>query len=94
MVLRPANDNTDEDDADPFNKFWEIVETLVQKVSNPVAFATAPLTSNESIEEKSSVYGKTDGLDADGAIGRNGDRRRVGKGRVDKRSDNRINSGK
>jgi len=93
MVLRPANDNTDEDDADPFNKFWEIVETLVQKVSNPVAFATAPLTSSESVEERSGLYGKI-GLDADGAMGRNGDGRRAGKGRVDKRNDNRINNGK
>jgi hypothetical protein len=30
---------------DPFNRFWETVENLIQKisVSNPVAFTTAPL---------------------------------------------------
>lgn len=34
-------------DDDPFNKFWEAVEGLVQKISNPVAFTTAPLTEDE-----------------------------------------------
>ncbi|KAJ3297821.1 hypothetical protein HK104_000075 [Borealophlyctis nickersoniae] len=34
-----------EDPEDPFNKFWEVVENLVQKISitGPVAFTTAPL---------------------------------------------------
>ncbi|KAF9976700.1 hypothetical protein BGZ73_008007 [Actinomortierella ambigua] len=35
------------DDSDPFNKFWEAVENLVQKISSPVAFATIPLDSDE-----------------------------------------------
>ncbi|KAG9294110.1 hypothetical protein G9A89_021469 [Geosiphon pyriformis] len=43
MVLKENNDSADDDDSDPFNKFWEIVESLVSKVSNPVAFATVPL---------------------------------------------------
>src|SRR5687767_7560767 len=34
---------TQEEDSDPFNKFWEKLESLVQKLSNPVAFATVPL---------------------------------------------------
>ncbi|CAG8658330.1 3347_t:CDS:10, partial [Racocetra fulgida] len=50
MVLR-GNDSTDDDDSDPFNKFWGIVETLVSKISNPltnpVAFATLPLNVSE-----------------------------------------------
>ncbi|KAJ3046006.1 hypothetical protein HDV00_003754 [Rhizophlyctis rosea] len=35
----------DNDPEDPFNKFWEVVENLVQKISvtGPVAFTTAPL---------------------------------------------------
>ena len=41
------NDQTqpENDPEDPFNKFWEVVENLVQKISvtGPVAFATAPL---------------------------------------------------
>ncbi|RIB10690.1 hypothetical protein C2G38_2105437 [Gigaspora rosea] len=51
MVLRGNNDSTDDDDSDPFNKFWGIVETLVSKISNPltnpVAFATVPLNASE-----------------------------------------------
>ncbi|KAG0231645.1 hypothetical protein BGW42_008721 [Actinomortierella wolfii] len=35
------------DDSDPFNKFWEAVENLVQKISSPVAFATIPLDFDE-----------------------------------------------
>ncbi|KAL0093973.1 hypothetical protein F4703DRAFT_1833131 [Phycomyces blakesleeanus] len=42
-----SNDTDDEDDSDPFNKFWEVVETLVEKLSNPVAFASAPLSEND-----------------------------------------------
>jgi hypothetical protein len=37
-----------DDDSDPFNKFWDIVEGLVQKISNPVAFATVPLNGADS----------------------------------------------
>ncbi|CAI2173096.1 1577_t:CDS:10 [Funneliformis geosporum] len=43
MMLKGNNESTDDDEADPFNKFWDIVEGLVQKISNPVAFATVPL---------------------------------------------------
>ncbi|KAJ3192365.1 hypothetical protein HK101_006676 [Irineochytrium annulatum] len=34
---------------DPFNKFWDVVENLVQRISvpAPVAFATAPLVANQ-----------------------------------------------
>ncbi|KAI9495769.1 hypothetical protein BDB00DRAFT_192564 [Zychaea mexicana] len=49
-VLPPDGrlDDDDEDDSDPFNKFWEVVETLVDKLSNPVAFASAPLNENDN----------------------------------------------
>ncbi|CAG8759466.1 12099_t:CDS:2, partial [Acaulospora morrowiae] len=47
MVLRGNSDSTDDDDSDPFNKFWEIVESLVSKISNPVAFATVPLNGTD-----------------------------------------------
>ncbi|CAG8630745.1 12749_t:CDS:10 [Ambispora gerdemannii] len=49
MVLRGNNDSADDDDADPFNKFWQIVESLVSKVSNPVAFATVPLNGTDTL---------------------------------------------
>ncbi|KAJ1970538.1 hypothetical protein H4R34_006029 [Dimargaris verticillata] len=29
--------------SDPFDTFWDYVENLVDKISNPVAFATAPV---------------------------------------------------
>ncbi|CAB4475487.1 hypothetical protein RhiirA1_455743 [Rhizophagus irregularis] len=48
MMLKGNNDSTDDDDSDPFNKFWDIVEGLVQKISNPVAFATVPLNGADS----------------------------------------------
>ncbi|GBC07545.1 hypothetical protein RclHR1_07520009 [Rhizophagus clarus] len=48
MMLKGNNDSTDDDDSDPFNKFWDIVEGLVQKLSNPVAFATVPLNGVDS----------------------------------------------
>ncbi|CAM0142521.1 unnamed protein product [Umbelopsis sp. WA50703] len=38
----------DEEDSDPFNKFWNAVETLVQKLSNPVAFASVPLNEADN----------------------------------------------
>ncbi|KAI9279436.1 hypothetical protein BC943DRAFT_331836 [Umbelopsis sp. AD052] len=41
------NDQND-DDSDPFNKFWNAVETLVQKLSNPVAFASVPLNEEDN----------------------------------------------
>ncbi|RIA85648.1 hypothetical protein C1645_741429 [Glomus cerebriforme] len=48
MMLKGNNDSTDDDDSDPFNKFWDIVEGLVQKISNPIAFATVPLNGADS----------------------------------------------
>ncbi|KAI8142777.1 hypothetical protein BJV82DRAFT_614239 [Fennellomyces sp. T-0311] len=49
-VLPPDGQEEEEDgdDSDPFNKFWEVVETLVDKLSNPVAFASAPLNENDN----------------------------------------------
>ncbi|KAJ2956025.1 hypothetical protein NQZ79_g8074 [Umbelopsis isabellina] len=47
----------EEEDSDPFNKFWNAVETLVSKLSNPVAFASVPLNEadnpNALIEDSS-----------------------------------------
>ncbi|KAJ3306576.1 hypothetical protein HDV03_004705 [Kappamyces sp. JEL0829] len=37
----------DNEEEDPFNKFWEAVEGLVHKISGPVAFTTAPLGKSE-----------------------------------------------
>jgi hypothetical protein len=37
-----------QEDSDPFNKFWNAVETLVQKLSNPVAFASVPLNEADN----------------------------------------------
>ncbi|KAI7870393.1 hypothetical protein BDF14DRAFT_1773834 [Spinellus fusiger] len=42
-----SNDADEEKDTDPFNKFWEVVETLLDKLSNPVAFASAPLNDDD-----------------------------------------------
>ncbi|KAI8878614.1 hypothetical protein K501DRAFT_29407 [Backusella circina FSU 941] len=43
-----SNDGTEVENSDPFNKFLEVVETLVQQLSNPaVAFASAPLNEND-----------------------------------------------
>ncbi|KAG2219925.1 hypothetical protein INT45_010439 [Circinella minor] len=50
-VLPPdgrLDDEDNEDESDPFNKFWEVVETLVDKLSNPVAFASVPLNENDN----------------------------------------------
>lgn len=43
----------EDDPDDPFNKFWEAVENLVEKISltGPVAFATAPLTNSPQVQE-------------------------------------------
>jgi hypothetical protein len=40
--------NKENDEEDPFNKFWDAVEGLVQRISAPVAFTTAPLTQVEA----------------------------------------------
>ncbi|KAJ3413642.1 hypothetical protein HDV05_007710, partial [Chytridiales sp. JEL 0842] len=47
LVLGEKNNGVQQDDEpeDPFNKFWEVVENLVQKISGPVAFTTAPLNT-------------------------------------------------
>ncbi|KAI8069195.1 hypothetical protein BC940DRAFT_298123 [Gongronella butleri] len=37
----------EEDAADPFNRFLKVVETLMDQLSNPVAFATAPLNEDD-----------------------------------------------
>ncbi|KAI8340204.1 hypothetical protein BC941DRAFT_419728 [Chlamydoabsidia padenii] len=44
-----STDNYDEEDdaSDPFNKFLKVVETLVDQLSNPVAFASAPLNEDD-----------------------------------------------
>ncbi|KAI8888143.1 hypothetical protein K501DRAFT_174091, partial [Backusella circina FSU 941] len=42
-LLSPENE-----ESDPFNKFWGVVETLVDKLSNPVAFASAPLNEHDT----------------------------------------------
>jgi hypothetical protein len=34
----------EKEEEDPFNKFWDAVEGLVQRISGPVAFTTAPIT--------------------------------------------------
>ncbi|KAI8048437.1 hypothetical protein BDF21DRAFT_433398 [Thamnidium elegans] len=39
--------NEDDDSEDPFNKFWGVVEPMMNKLSNPVAFASAPLHEND-----------------------------------------------
>ncbi|KAH8554669.1 hypothetical protein BGW37DRAFT_480606 [Umbelopsis sp. PMI_123] len=57
------NDQND-DDSDPFNKFWNAVETLVQKLSNPVAFASVPLNEEDNpkaLMEESSAYAAQQG---------------------------------
>ncbi|KAI8913887.1 hypothetical protein DFJ77DRAFT_465086, partial [Powellomyces hirtus] len=43
----------EEDPEDPFNKFWEAVENLVDKISitGPVAFATAPIGNSPHAQE-------------------------------------------
>jgi hypothetical protein len=53
-----------QDDSDPFNKFWNAVETLVQKLSNPVAFATVPLNEEDdpkALMEESNIYAEQQG---------------------------------
>ncbi|KAI8582288.1 hypothetical protein K450DRAFT_228256 [Umbelopsis ramanniana AG] len=57
------NDQND-DDSDPFNKFWNAVETLVQKLSNPVAFASVPLNEEDNpkaLMEDTNIYATQQG---------------------------------
>ena len=35
------------EEEDPFNKFWDAVEGLVHKLSNPVAFTSAPISEKD-----------------------------------------------
>ncbi|GJJ78663.1 hypothetical protein EMPS_11022 [Entomortierella parvispora] len=39
--------NHAKDESDPFNKFWEAVENLVLKISNPVAITSIPLLDGD-----------------------------------------------
>ncbi|KAL1914709.1 uncharacterized protein VTP21DRAFT_7967 [Calcarisporiella thermophila] len=59
MMLK-GKTGKEEDNSDPFEKFWETVETLVQKLSNPVAFTTAPLLPEREPEALSN--GEKSGL--------------------------------
>ncbi|KAJ8663430.1 hypothetical protein O0I10_000669 [Lichtheimia ornata] len=43
-----SQNEEDEEENDPFNKFFEVVEKLMDKLSNPVAFASAPLNENDN----------------------------------------------
>ncbi|KAI9593524.1 hypothetical protein BDF19DRAFT_448035 [Syncephalis fuscata] len=45
MVLPGRNVSTD-----PFEKFWEAVESLMDRISNPVALSTVPLYDSEYME--------------------------------------------
>ncbi|KAI9205455.1 uncharacterized protein BJ171DRAFT_581132 [Polychytrium aggregatum] len=47
FIMNSQANDADDDPEDPFNKFWDVVESLVQKVSitGPIAFATAPIPS-------------------------------------------------
>lgn len=38
---------------DPFNHFWNIMQGMLDTLSSPVAFATAPLGNPESVENTS-----------------------------------------
>ncbi|CAO3586512.1 unnamed protein product [Absidia cylindrospora] len=46
-LLSADNYDDDDDASDPFNKFLRVVETLVDQLSNPVAFASAPLNEDD-----------------------------------------------
>lgn len=37
----------EEDSEDPFNKFWGVVEPMMDRLSNPVAFTSAPIHDND-----------------------------------------------
>ncbi|KAF9154261.1 hypothetical protein BG015_001444 [Linnemannia schmuckeri] len=38
------------DKSDPFNRFWEELENLVHKISNPVAFTSIPLDGDDPLQ--------------------------------------------
>ncbi|CAO3631926.1 unnamed protein product [Cunninghamella blakesleeana] len=46
-LLSADNDDDDDDASDPFNKFLHAVEVLVDQLSNPVAFVSAPLNEDD-----------------------------------------------
>lgn len=39
------------DPQDPFNQFWNKIEQMLDNLSQPVAFATVPLTASEHVED-------------------------------------------
>ncbi|CDH53332.1 predicted protein [Lichtheimia corymbifera JMRC:FSU:9682] len=43
-----GRDEDSDEDADPFNKFWGVVEQLMDNLSNPVAFTSAPLNEYDN----------------------------------------------
>lgn len=51
LLISPRNPQDDPED--PFNKFWEAVENLVEKISitGPVAFATAPIGNTSPVQD-------------------------------------------
>ncbi|KAK9763031.1 hypothetical protein K7432_010660 [Basidiobolus ranarum] len=61
LVLK-SNIHDEENKSDPFDRFWEAVEALIQNTSNPIAFATAPLEGMErfDVEEIRGQYKKSD----------------------------------
>ncbi|KAJ3324142.1 hypothetical protein HDV06_000683 [Boothiomyces sp. JEL0866] len=47
LVLDQDAKEVKSDEDDPFDKFWDAVEGLVQKISGPVAFTTAPISKSD-----------------------------------------------
>ncbi|KAJ3276640.1 hypothetical protein HDV01_004173 [Terramyces sp. JEL0728] len=47
LVLDQDAKEVKSNEDDPFDKFWDAVEGLVQKISGPVAFTTAPITKSD-----------------------------------------------
>ncbi|KAJ3253349.1 hypothetical protein HK103_000728 [Boothiomyces macroporosus] len=57
LVLDQDAKEVKSDEDDPFDKFWDAVEGLVQKISGPVAFTTAPISKSD--EHKFNVLDST-----------------------------------
>ncbi|CDS12160.1 hypothetical protein LRAMOSA04355 [Lichtheimia ramosa] len=60
-----GRDEDSDEDADPFNKFWGVVEQLMDNLSNPVAFTSAPLNEYDNptpawTQQKSSTTANMD----------------------------------
>ncbi|CAO3650722.1 unnamed protein product [Mucor hiemalis] len=53
----------EEDAEDPFNKFWGVVEPMMDRLSNPVAFTSAPLHEKDEpiLDKPRKVYTETVG---------------------------------